>query len=74
MWNRLLIVLMRLLLCAIVLPCSGCPQKVVYLPDSEKVYRVKAGDPSPISGYVLSEGTLLRLYKAARTPPSATEP
>lgn len=45
---------------------GGCKSRVVYLPESEKVHAIKKGDPSPIDGYVISKGTLLKLYKAAK--------
>ena len=56
------------LLVALTLCLSGCEcNRVEYLSDSERVYPVRAGEPSPIDGYVLSEGYLVRLYEALKT-------
>lgn len=60
--NRLMLILLRILISAAL--CLGCQSQVVYLPDSEQVYRIHRGEPSPIDGYVLPPGTLLRLYRA----------
>jgi len=55
---------------------SGCQQQIKYLSSSDKVYFVSEGskiqDPSgsevicSYDGYLISQGTLLELYEAAR--------
>ena len=43
---------------------GGCATKTVYLAGDEKVYHVQAGEPAPISGWLMSDAALVELYDA----------
>lgn len=58
-WRRLLAVTLILLL----LTLTGCAfgSKVVYVKDGSRPAPIKAGEPSPIDGYVLSPAAMVDL-------------
>ncbi len=43
---------------------TGCATETVYLAGDERVYHVEAGEPAPISGWLMSDRALAELYDA----------
>jgi len=72
---------MALLILALAIPLEGCAsirnflgfRDTVVLTGEDEVFSIKAGEPSPIDGYVLSEARLFKLYEQARKNQSEKE-
>ena len=43
---------------------SGCATRTIYLAGDERVYHIQAGQPAPISGWLMSDRALAELYDA----------
>ena len=43
---------------------TGCATRTVYLAGDERIYHVQAGQPAPISGWLMSDRVLAELYDA----------
>jgi hypothetical protein len=62
---------LRLLLAAVLialLSCSsaGCGRRVSYVNDSRALIKLKAGEPAPRDGVLMSEGYLSEIYEALK--------
>ena len=56
---------MRILLLACWLTSAvGCATRTVYLAGDERIYHVQAGEPAPITGWLMSDQTLAELHDA----------
>jgi len=45
---------------------TGCSPRVQYVPEGTAPERLKEGDPAPFTGWLITDGTLIRLYRLAR--------
>ena len=73
--------LMLFLACSLVF-ATGCATETVYLVGDERIHHVQAGQPAPITGWLMSDRALAELYDAlewelssgqAPSPPSSPE-